>query len=397
MKENVTFREESDEQTGHIQKVVVDSRDKTLVPGIAIINKKGQKVASYPIPTRAHLSVDNGEEIQQGAILVKIPRDIGKTRDITGGLPRVTELFEARHPSEPSVVSEIDGLVTIGQTKRGSREVFVTSHDGKDKRTYLIPLGRHLLTQEGDTVHSGERLSAGSIDPHDILRIKGTTAVQEYLTNEIQEVYRMQGVKINDKHIEVIVRQMMQKVRIADQGDTRYLEGDHVDKNELHDENDGLSDKMLVVSKGDSKFKNGQSISKKQVREINIDLKKKNKKVIEYRDALPATSDPILLGITQASLTTESFISAASFQETTKVLTDAAIEGKVDHLLGLKENVTMGHLIPSGTGQKRLKDLVVVHASEEPISVLEVKEVVVEEEPVVDEHKKVKKKIRVQD
>jgi DNA-directed RNA polymerase subunit beta' len=254
-----------------------------------------------------------------------------------------------------------------------------------------------LLTQEGDIVHSGERLSAGSIDPHDILRIKGTTAVQEYLTNEIQEVYRMQGVKINDKHIEVIVRQMMQKVRIADQGDTRYLEGDHVDKNELHDENDGLSDKMLVVSKGDSKFKNGQSISKKQVREINIDLKKKNKKVIEYRDALPATSDPILLGITQASLTTESFISAASFQETTKVLTDAAIEGKVDHLLGLKENVTMGHLIPSGTGQKRLKDLVVVHASEEPISVLEVKEVVVEEEPVVDEHKKVKKKIRVQD
>jgi DNA-directed RNA polymerase subunit beta' len=331
LKENITFREESDEQTGHIQKVVVDSRDKTLVPGIAIINKKGQKIASYPIPTRAHLNVDNGEEIQQGAILVKIPRDIGKTRDITGGLPRVTELFEARHPSEPSIVSEIDGLVTIGQTKRGSREVFVTSHDGKDKRTYLIPLGRHLLTQEGDIVHSGERLSAGSIDPHDILRIKGTTAVQEYLTNEIQEVYRMQGVKINDKHIEVIVRQMMQKVRIADQGDTRYLEGDHVDKNELHDENDGLSDKMLVVSKGDSKFKNGQSISKKQVREINIDLKKKNKKVIEYRDALPATSDPILLGITQASLTTESFISAASFQETTKVLTDAAIEGKVDN------------------------------------------------------------------
>ena len=359
MKEKVTYREEPDEQTGHIQKVVIDSREKTLIPVIAIVNKKGQKVASYPIPTRAHVNVDDGEEIQAGSILVKIPRDIGKTRDITGGLPRVTELFEARHPTDPAVVGEIDGTVTLGQPKRGSREVFIESADGKDKRTYLVPLGKHLLVQEGDLIRAGERMSAGSIDPHDVLRIKGTTAVQEYLVNEIQEVYRMQGVKINDKHIEVIVRQMMQKVRIADPGDTKYLEGDHADKNQLHDENDGLIDEIVVINKGDAKLKNGQLIPKKNVREVNSDLKKRSKKVVEFRDALQATSDPILLGITQASLTTDSFISAASFQETTKVLTDAAIAGKIDHLLGLKENVIMGHLIPAGTGQKKFKDILV--------------------------------------
>jgi len=364
LRENVTYRDEPDEQTGHIQKVVIDSREKSLIPALAVINKKGQKVASYPMPTRAHLNVDDGEEIAAGAVLVKIPRDIGKTRDITGGLPRVTELFEARHPSDPAVVSEIDGIVTIGQPKRGSREVFVTSHDGRDKRTYLVPLGKHLHAQDGDVVKAGERLSAGSIDPHDILRIKGTTAVQEYLVNEIQEVYRMQGVKINDKHIEVIVRMMMQKVRIVDPGDTRYLEGDHVDKARLRDENDGLADKQVVESKGDAKFRNGQIALRKLVREINVDLKKKSKKVAEVRDAEPATSEPILLGITQASLTTDSFISAASFQETTKVLTDAAIEGKIDHLLGLKENVIMGHLIPAGTGQKKFKSLVVVEGGE---------------------------------
>ncbi len=365
LKENVTYREEPDEQTGHIQKVVIDSREKSLIPAIAVLNKKGQRVANYPIPTRAHLNVDDGEEIPAGSILVKIPRDIGKTRDITGGLPRVTELFEARHPSDPAVVSEIDGIVTIGQPKRGSREVFVQSHDGKDKRTYMIPLGKHLLTQDGDVVHAGERLSAGSIDPHDILRIKGTTAVQEYLVNEIQEVYRMQGVKINDKHIEVIVRQMMQKVRIVDPGDSKYLEGDHVDKSRLRDENDSLADKQVVESKGDSKLKNGQLVPRKLIRELNADLKKKSKKVVEVRDAEPATSEPILLGITQASLTTDSFISAASFQETTKVLTDAAIEGKIDHLLGLKENVIMGHLIPAGTGQKKFRDIIVVGEEEQ--------------------------------
>ncbi|MBI5463899.1 MAG: DNA-directed RNA polymerase subunit beta', partial [Ignavibacteriales bacterium] len=366
LKENITYREEPDEQTGHIQKVVIDTREKSLIPGIAVVNSKGQKLASYPIPTRAHLTVDDGESIAAGTALVKIPRDIGKTRDITGGLPRVTELFEARHPSDPSVVSEIDGIVTIGQPKRGSREVIVNSHDGKDKRTYLIPLGKHLLAQDGDVIRAGERLAAGSIDPHDILKIKGTTAVQEYLVNEIQEVYRMQGVKINDKHIEVIVRMMMQKVRIVDSGDTKYLEGDHVDKARLHDENDSLADKVVITNKGESKLKVGQVVIKKVARELVTDLKKKSKKPSEHRDAEPATSEPILLGITQASLTTDSFFSAASFQETTKVLTDAAIEAKVDPLVGLKENIIMGHLIPSGTGQKRLREIIVSMSAEIP-------------------------------
>jgi DNA-directed RNA polymerase subunit beta' len=323
------------------------------------VGSKGQKLASYSVPTRAHLIVDDDEDIHAGTVLVKIPRDIGKTRDITGGLPRVTELFEGRHPNEPAIVGEIDGIVTIGQPKRGAREVFVQSHDGKDKRAYLIPLGKHILVQDNDVVRAGERLSAGAIDPHDILRIKGTTAVQEYLVNEIQEVYRMQGVKINDKHIEVIVRMMMQKERIVDPGDTKYLEGDNVDKTRLHDENASLEGKVVVTNKSDSKLKNGAVSTKKAIREINADLRKKAKKVVEVRDGEPATSEPILLGITQASLTTDSWISAASFQETTKVLTDAAIEGKLDHLLGLKENVIMGHLIPAGTGQKKYRDLIV--------------------------------------
>ena len=265
--------------------------------------------------------------------------------------------------------------------------------DGKDKRTYLVPLGKHLLVQDGDLIRAGERLSAGSIDPHDILRIKGTTAVQEYLVNEIQEVYRMQGVKINDKHIEVIVRQMMQKVRIADQGDTKYLEGDHIDKNLLNDENENLTDKVIIIGKGDSKLKNGQIAPKRTVREINTDLKKKLKKVAEFRDALQATSDPILLGITQASLTTESFISAASFQETTKVLTDAAIEGKIDHLLGLKENVIMGHLIPAGTGQRKFKDIIVT--APEPVLPDAVEEISGEANTSEFETKKIKRKVKL--
>jgi DNA-directed RNA polymerase subunit beta' len=367
LKESVTYREEPDEQTGHIQKVVIDSRDKNLIPALSVVNAKGQKIANYPIPTRAHLIVDDGEEINAGAVLVKIARDIGKTRDITGGLPRVTELFEARHPSDPAVVTEIDGVVKIGMPKRGSREVFVESHDGKDRRTYMIPLGKHILAQENDVVRAGERLSAGAIDPHDILRIQGTTAVQEYLVNEIQEVYRMQGVKINDKHIEIIVSQMMQKERIGDPGDTKYLEGDNVDKARIYEENDSLSGKVVAVSKGDSKFKNGQILAKKQVREVNTDLKKKSKKVCEVRDALAAVSEPILLGITQASLSTESFFSAASFQETTKVLTDAAIEAKIDNFLGLKENVIMGSLIPAGTGQKEFRDVLVTSKEVEDV------------------------------
>jgi DNA-directed RNA polymerase subunit beta' len=326
---------------------------------MVILNAKGQKIGGYIVPTRGHLVVDDGQQIIAGTILVKIPRDIGKTRDITGGLPRVTELFEARSPSDPAVVSEIDGTVSFGAQKRGSREVIVTSYDGKDVRKYPIPLGKHVLVQENDVVRAGERLSDGAIDPHDILRIKGVGAVQEYLVNEIQEVYRIQGVKINDKHIETIVRQMMQKLRVVDSGDTKFLEGDYADKLKFEGENEKLQDMVLVISKGDSKYKNGQIASKKKVRESNGDLRKRGKKVIEYRDAEPATSEPVLLGITSAALSTDSFISAASFQETTKVLTDAAIEGKVDQLFGLKENVIMGHLIPAGTGLKHFEDLMV--------------------------------------
>jgi DNA-directed RNA polymerase subunit beta' len=321
---------------------------------------KEHKLGSYIVPTRAHLAVNDGQEIAPGTILVRIPRDIGKTRDITGGLPRVTELFEARSPSDPAVVSEIDGVVSFGAQKRGAREVIVTSHDGKDVRKYPISLGKHVLVQNNDVIRAGERLSDGAIDPHDVLRIKGVGAVQEYLVNEIQEVYRIQGVKINDKHIETIVRQMMQKLRIAESGDTKFLEGDFVDKLVFEEENESLRDKVFVKDKGDSsKVKNGQLITLKKFRELNLDLKKRSKKVIEKREPDPATSEPVLLGITSSALSTDSFISAASFQETTKVLTDAAIEGKVDYLLGLKENVIMGHLIPAGTGLKKFGDLVV--------------------------------------
>ncbi|MFA6541757.1 MAG: DNA-directed RNA polymerase subunit beta', partial [Bacteroidota bacterium] len=359
LKENITYRDEPDEQTGHIQKVVIESRDRNLSPSIMIVDKAGKKLANYIIPTRAHILVDDGEKIAAGTVLVKIPRDIGKTRDITGGLPRVTELFEARSPSEPSVVSEIDGIVSFGAQKRGSREVIVTSHDGKERKVYMIALGKHVLVQENDIIRSGERLSDGAIDPHDILRIKGTSTVQEYLVNEIQEVYRMQGVKINDKHIEIIVRQMMQKVRVTDPGDTTFLEGDYIDKIKFEEENRKLDGMVFVEHKGDSKLKNNTVYEKKKVKELNVELKKKEKKQIEFRDAEPALSEPVLLGITTASLSTESFISAASFQETTKVLTEAAIEGKIDHLLGLKENVIMGHLIPAGTGLKKFREVIV--------------------------------------
>ncbi|KAB2924543.1 MAG: DNA-directed RNA polymerase subunit beta' [Bacteroidetes bacterium] len=369
LKENITYRDEPDEQTGHIQKVVIESRDRNLSPSIMIVDKAGKKIANYIIPTRAHILVDDGDAIGAGSVLVKIPRDIGKTRDITGGLPRVTELFEARSPQDPSVVSEIDGTVSFGAQKRGSREVIVTSHDGRERKVYMIPLGKHVLVQENDIIRSGERLSDGAIDPHDILRIKGTSAVQEYLVNEIQEVYRMQGVKINDKHIEIIVRQMMQKVRVTDPGDTHFLEGDYVDKVKFEEENRSLEGMVFIENKGDSKMKNNTVVEKKKVKELNVEFKKREKKVIEVRDAEPALSEPVLLGITTASLSTDSFISAASFQETTKVLTDAAIEAKVDRLLGLKENVIMGHLIPAGTGLKKFRDVLVT--SKTPTRVIE--------------------------
>ena len=362
--EGRTYREEPDDQTGHIQKVVIDSKDKTLSPSIQIKDKKGEVMLTYPTPVRAHLTVEDGQKIAAGTVLVKIPREIGKTRDITGGLPRVTELFEARSPQNPSIVSEIDGVVTFGAQKRGSREIIVTSHDGSDIRTYLSPIGRHVLVQQYDHVKAGERLTDGAINPHDILRIKGAGSVQEYLVNEIQEVYRMQGVKINDKHIEVIVRQMMQKVRVISPGDTHVLEGDIIERQKVIEVNEELDDKV-VTTEPHGRFKRNQIVQKKKVRETNIELKKKEKEVIKFREAEAASYEPVLLGITQSSLTTESFISAASFQETTKVLTEAAIEGKVDNLLGLKENVIIGHLIPAGTGLKKFKNLMVLSGQEE--------------------------------
>jgi len=355
--EGITFKEESDEQTGHREKVITDTRDKTKNPSIIVKGKNETK--GYNIPVGAHLAVDQGEKIKAGQVLAKIPRTMGKSRDITGGLPRVTELFEARNPSNPAVVSEIDGVVTYGGIKRGNREIFIESKDGVQKR-YLVPLSKHILVQDNDFVKAGQPLSDGAITPSDILSIKGPTAVQEYLVNEIQEVYRLQGVKINDKHIECIVSQMMQKVEIIDSGDTTFLPGEYVDKFEFREENDRVLDKKIVMEPGDSqRFKVGQIVSPRELRDENSSLKRKDQKIAEVRDALSAVSRPTLQGITQASLKTESWLSAASFQETTKVLSEAAIRGKADHLVGLKENVIVGHLIPAGTGQRRLNDMIV--------------------------------------
>ena len=355
--EGITYKEESDEQTGHREKVISDSRDKTKNPAIIVKGKSDPK--SYNIPVGAHLAVEEGDKIKAGQVLAKIPRTMGKSRDITGGLPRVTELFEARNPSNPAVVSEIDGVVTYGGIKRGNREIFIESKDGVQKR-YLVPLSKHILVQDNDFVKAGQPLSDGAITPSDILSIKGPTAVQEYLVNEIQEVYRLQGVKINDKHIECIVSQMMQKVEIIDSGDTTFLPGEYVDKFEFREENDRVLDKKVVMGAGDSqRFKVGQIISPRELRDENSSLKRKDLKVADVRDALSAVSRPTLQGITQASLKTESWLSAASFQETTKVLSEAAIRGKADHLMGLKENVIVGHLIPAGTGQRRLNDMIV--------------------------------------
>jgi DNA-directed RNA polymerase subunit beta' len=348
--EGITFREESDEQTGHREKVIIDTRDKTKNPVIQITDGKGNVIKGYNIPVGAHIAVDEGEKLQTGQVIAKIPRSTGKTRDITGGLPRVTELFEARNPSNPAVVTEIDGVVTLGGVKRGNREITIESKDGQLKK-YLVPLSKHILVQDNDFVKAGMPLSDGSISPADILAIKGPAAVQEYLVNGIQEVYRLQGVKINDKHFEVIVHQMMQKVSIEDAGDTTFLEKEAVDSWDFMLENDDIFDKKVVVEPGDSvSLKAGQIVSVRKLRDENSILKRKDLKLVEVRDAIAATSSPILQGITRASLGTKSFISAASFQETTKVLNEAAIAGKKDNMLGLKENVIVGHLIPSGTG-----------------------------------------------
>jgi DNA-directed RNA polymerase subunit beta' len=347
---NVTFREINDEQTGHITKVVIDSKDRTKSPTIELYDEKEKLIKTYSIPTKAQLRVDDNDVVGVGTPLVKIPRDLGRMRDITGGLPRVTELFESRAPQNPAIVSEIDGTVSYGKPKRGQRLIVVKSLDGKTEMEYLVPIGKYILVQEEDFVRAGDRLTEGSINPHDILRIKGPNAVQEYLVNEIQEVYRMQGVKINDKHIEVIVRQMLQKVKIIDSGDSSFLENDNVDKIVFYDENEELKRQVVITDPESSGYTKGDLVYRRGVREENLKLKKKKSKPIQYRPAEPAISEPILLGITQASLTTESWLSAASFQETTRVLSDASVASKVDNLNGLKENVILGQLIPAGTG-----------------------------------------------
>ncbi len=372
IEEGITYREESDEQTGHKEKVIIDSRDKTKNPAIKILDKK-EVIKSYNIPVGAHIAVDKGDKVIAGQVIVKIPRSTGKTRDITGGLPRVTELFEARNPSNPAVVTEIDGVVTLGGVKRGNREITIESKDGITKK-YLVPLSKHILVQDNDFIKAGMPLSDGSITPSDILSIKGPSAVQEYLVNGVQEVYRLQGVKINDKHFEVIVRQMMQKVIIEDPGDTKFLEQESADKFDFMAENNWIFDKKVVTDPGDSpNLKAGQIISVRKLRDENSVLKRKDAKLVEARDAIAATSSPLLQGITRASLGTKSFISAASFQETTKVLNEAAINGKIDVLGGLKENVIVGHLIPSGTGIRKY-DKMIVGSKEEYEALLASKE-----------------------
>ncbi|NWF49372.1 MAG: DNA-directed RNA polymerase subunit beta' [Ignavibacteriaceae bacterium] len=354
--DGITLQQVTDEQTGHVQKVVMESKDKNLSPSIIVELEDGEK-KSFNLPTRSYLSVEEGERISAGTILAKISKQTTKSRDITGGLPRVTELFEARSPQEPAIVSEIEGIVKFGSRKKGSREIIVTAHDGSDEKKYNVPLIKHILVQENDEIPAGEKITDGPINPHDILKIKGTSAVQEYLVNEIQDVYRLQGVKINDKHIEVIVKQMLQKIKIVSPGDTKFLEEDIVDRNEFIEENNKILNMMFIVDKGDSKLKDGQLLLKTKLREINADLKKKGKELVDARDAEPATFEHVLLGITQAALSTESFVSAASFQETTKVLANAAAEAKIDNLQGLKENVVMGGLIPAGTGLKKYRDI----------------------------------------
>ncbi len=363
--EGVTYRNEYDETSGNSEKIVIESKDRTRIPEAQLFDKNGELVKTYSLPVGAHLMYDEGEEISAGETFVKIPRATsGGAGDITGGLPRVTELFEARNPSNPAIVSEIDGEVTFGKIKRGNREVQVTSRLGEVKK-YLIPLSKQILVQESDYVRAGTALSDGAITPADILRIKGPTAVQDYIVNEVQDVYRLQGVKINDKHFEVIVRQMMRKVNILDPGDTRFLETAVVDKQEFMEENDRIWGKKVVTDAGDSEdVQPGQIITARKLRDINSSLKRRDMKLVKVRDAVPATSEQILQGITRAALQTKSFMSAASFQETTKVLNEAAINGKTDNLEGMKENVVCGHLIPAGTGLREFNTLVVWNKDE---------------------------------
>jgi len=362
--EGITYREEADEQTGYREKVIIETRDKTKIPVVRILSSKNDLLKTYNLPVGAHIIVQDNEKVVAGKILVKIPRVVGKGGDITGGLPRVTELFEARNPSNPAIVCEINGQVEFGKIKRGNREIIIRSKENEEKR-YLVPLSKQILVLDSDFVRAGTPLSEGAITPIDILNIKGPTMVQEYIVNEVQEVYRMQGVKINDKHYEVIVRQMMRKVEIEDPGDTRFLEKQIVDKWEFREVNDAIFDKKVVVDPGDSTSVHaGQIISARKLRDENSMLKRKDMKLIDSRDAIPATSSQVLQGITRAALQTKSFMSAASFQETTKVLNEAAISGKIDPLDGLKENVIVGHLIPAGTGLREYQEYLVGNKEE---------------------------------
>jgi DNA-directed RNA polymerase subunit beta' len=360
--EGTTYREESDEQTGYKEKVIIESRERTLTPGL-IIESDGDE-REFPMPVSARIQVDEGANVQAGQVLAKIPRQTAKTKDITGGLPRVTELFEARTPKDRSEVSEIDGVVSFGDRKRGSQEVIVTSRDGKTEKSYMVSLSKHLLVHENDLVSAGDPLSDGQIAPHDILAIKGPRAVQEYLVNEIQEVYRLQGVAINDKHIEIIVRQMMERVEITETGDTNLLEEEQVNRFRLAEINDDLYDKFVVTDPGEADVKIGAVVSRRELRDFNREMKRQDLDQVEVRDARPAVGEPVLLGITKAALATDSWVSAASFQETTKVLTNTAIRAEEDPLHGLKENVVVGHPIPAGTGQRKYRDIVVGSKSE---------------------------------
>ncbi|MCS3138750.1 DNA-directed RNA polymerase subunit beta' [Bacteroides ovatus] len=357
--ENVTYKVESDEATGLREIIIIESKDKTKVPTAHILTEDGDLIRTYNLPVGGHVIIENGQKVKAGEVIVKIPRAVGKAGDITGGLPRVTELFEARNPSNPAVVSEIDGEVTMGKIKRGNREIIVTSKTGEVKK-YLVALSKQILVQENDYVRAGTPLSDGATTPADILAIKGPTAVQEYIVNEVQDVYRLQGVKINDKHFEIIVRQMMRKVQIDEPGDTRFLEQQVVDKLEFMEENDRIWGKKVVVDAGDSQnMQAGQIVTARKLRDENSMLKRRDLKPVEVRDAVAATSTQILQGITRAALQTSSFMSAASFHKTTKVLNEAAINGKIDKLEGMKENVICGHLIPAGTGQREFEKLIV--------------------------------------
>ena len=357
--ENITYKVESDEATGLREIIIIESKDKTKVPSAHVISESGDLIRTYNLPVGGHVVIENGQKVKAGEVIVKIPRAVGKAGDITGGLPRVTELFEARNPSNPAVVSEIDGEISMGKIKRGNREIIVTSKTGEVKK-YLVALSKQILVQENDYVRAGTPLSDGATTPSDILAIKGPTAVQEYIVNEVQDVYRLQGVKINDKHFEIIVRQMMRKVQIDEPGDTRFLEQQVVDKLDFMEENDRIWGKKVVVESGDSQtLQAGQIVTARKLRDENSMLKRRDLKLVEVRDAIPATSTQILQGITRAALQTSSFMSAASFQETTKVLNEAAINGKVDRLEGMKENVICGRLIPAGTGQREFEKIIV--------------------------------------